>query len=229
MNPFMNVLVRLLGQAAMQQMLSGQGKGGFGSPFGDVHSHSGEAQPDDDSPIDVDAEVVGDDGKTQSQRARESWDASTASVRGNALQGKAPFAASNGYRTACYVLAVCILLAGVAFRIALLVAGNIASLVIAPAVAGFIFGIILGFVGVVVFYRLKQDRLPYRPCDIALLPGLGVLVGYPFLISVLISYLVAFAFMKTRNNGTRLPLMPLLVVLELLQLAIMLALGLIAS
>ena len=101
-NPMMNTLLRMLGQAAVESMMGGQ-RG----------AHQ-QQPPADDSPIDVEAQVLDEDGKTTEERAHERWEKERAHEAEHQLGGEVSCFGSKGYVLATGVTTVLLLLAGVA-------------------------------------------------------------------------------------------------------------------
>lgn len=203
-NPMANLFLRLLGQAAAQTFAdqsrrAGQDGQGYNSPFDEMFS--AEQQAEDDSPIDVEAEVVDEDGKTTSQRAHEQWDAQRAgATAGGALGGEVAFAGSKRYNIATIAIGFALLLCGVIARIYSLVMGNIFSATIVPVALGAIGAIALGFVAAAAIWKIGAWKLPFDGADIVLVFLSAALMGYANLAVALASAAIGALWMKARPN-----------------------------
>lgn len=203
-NPMANLFLRLLGQAAAQTFAdqsrrAAQDDQAYGSPFDSMFA--GEQEPQDDSPIDVEAEVVDEDGKTTSQRAHEQWDAQrTQAAAGGALGGEVTFAGSKRYNVAAIVIGIVLLLGGIAARVYSLVMGNIFSATIVPVALGAIGAIALGFVAAAAIWKIGAWKLPFDGADIVLVFLSAALMGYANLGVALVSAALGAVWMKARPN-----------------------------
>lgn len=217
-NPMANLFLRLLGQAAAQTFAdqsrrASQDGQGYGSPFDSMFA--GEQESTDDSPIDVEAEVVDEDGKTASQRAHEQWDAQrTAAAGGGALGGEVVFAGSKRYNIAAIGIGIALLLCGIAARIYSLVMGNIFSATIVPVALGAIGAIILGFAAAAALWKIGAWKLPFDGADIVLVFLSAALMGYANLAVALVSAVLGTLWMKARPNK-KLPFFGIYLVLGL--------------
>lgn len=203
-NPMANLFLRLLGQAAAQTFAdesrrASQGGAPGASPFDSMFG--GEQVPQDDSPIDVEAEVIDEDGKTATRRAHEQWDAQRTQAAGSAaLGGEVAFAGSKRYNVAAIVVGFVLLLGGIAARIYSLVMGNIFSATIVPVALGAIGALVLGFVAAAAIWKIGSWKLPFDGADIVLVFLSAALMGYANLPVALISAGVGALWMKTRPN-----------------------------
>lgn len=202
-NPMANILFRLLGQAAARSFAeesrraAGESQG-YSSPFDDMF---GTSQPQqDDTPINVEAEVVDEDGTTEKQRARKRWDKEREQTEGHQLGGEVVFAGSKGYNTAVAVITVLLFIAGIASRIYSLVMGNIFSATIVPVALGAIAGIIMTIIGSALIWKKGAWKLPFDSIDLALAFFSAVLMGYMNLPCALIAALIGALYMKVAPN-----------------------------
>lgn len=203
-NPMANLFLRLLGQAAAQTFADqsrrgAQGGQEYGSPFDSMFADAQEAE--DDSPIDVEAEVVDEDGKTDSQRAHEQWDAQRAATGPSAaLNGEVVFAGSKRYNIAAIAIGIALLLAGIVARVYSLVMGNIFSATIVPVALGVIGALALGFVAAAAIWKVGAWKLPFDGADIVLVFLSAALMGYANLAIALVSAAAGALWMKARPN-----------------------------
>lgn len=202
-NPMANILFRLLGQAAARSFAeesrraAGESQG-YSSPFDDMF---GTSQPQqDDTPIDVEAEVVDEDGTTEKQRAHKRWDDEREQTEGHQLDGEVVFAGSKGYNTAVAVITVLLFIVGVASRIYSLVMGNIFSATVVPVALGAIGGILMTIIGSALIWKKGAWKLPFDSTDLALVFFSAVLMGYMNLPCALIAALIGALYMKAAPN-----------------------------
>ena len=202
-NPMANILFRLLGQAAAQGFANESRRAAsesqqYASPFDEMFG--GDQTPQDDAPIDVEAEVIGDDGKTEKDRAHESWDAKRKANTANQLSGEVMFAGSKSYSIAIGVISALLLIAGIAARIYTLIMGQIFSATIVPVALGALAGIVMAFIAAAMLWKLGSWKVPFDAADPALVFLSAALMGYANLPCALIASVIGAIYMKARPN-----------------------------
>ena len=199
-NPLAGILFRLLGQAAASEF-SKQAQGGTGGaqntadPFGDMFGGMGAQQ--DDSPIDVDAEVIDEDGTSQTRKAYDAQEAKRKTAAAHQLSGAVVFEGSKKYNISVAIISFVLLLAGAALRLYSLVMGNIFSSVVVPVALGAIAGFILAVIGVVLIWRKGASSMPFAGIDLLLVFVSAAAMGYANLVPTAISLAICFAYLKS--------------------------------
>ncbi|MGN0072474.1 MAG: hypothetical protein ACI36W_01535 [Coriobacteriales bacterium] len=202
-NPMMNILLRMLGQAAVEQMMGGQ-------------RQAPQQAADDDTPIDVEAQVVDDEGKTREERAHERWEQERAQEASHQLQGEVTFFASKGYVLATGIATVLLLLAGVVLRVYSLIMGNIFSMTIVPVVLGVLAALALMLVAALLMWRMGPDKVPFCEVDLVMVFFSAALMGWGNLLPAIAAALLCWAFMKAAN-GKRAPFFAVFLVVGAVQ------------
>ena len=202
-NPMANILFRLLGQAAARNFAEESRRAagdsqGYSSPFDDMFDTSQPVQ--DNTPIDVEAEVVDEDGTTERQRVHAKWDADRERESGHQLGGEVVFAGSKQYNTAVAIITVLLFITGVVSRIYSLVMGNIFSITIVPVVLGAIAGLAMSFIGSALIWRKGAWKLPFDGIDLALVFFSAALMGYANLPCAIIATIIGALYMKAAPN-----------------------------
>lgn len=207
-NPMMNILLRILGQAAMESMMGGK------------RGPQQHQAPEDDSPIDVEAQVLDDDGKTKEERARERWEQERAQEASHQLSGETTFFASKGYVLATGITTVLLLLAGVVLRIYSLVMGNIFSMTIVPVVLGVLAALAMMLAASLLMWRMGADKVPFCEVDLVMVFFSAALMGWGNLLPALAAALLCWAFMKA-SKGKRAPFFAVFLVIGAIQFAVL--------
>lgn len=199
-NPFMSILLNMLGQA-MADQARGKGRAQNPQPDNPYVTYS----VDDEEPIDVEAEVVDSSGKTATQRARDAWDKERKSSAGHALSGATSFAGSKNYNILVVIACVLLVLDGAAYRVYSLVMGNIFSATIVPVALGAIVGIVIGLAGAATMIRFGQEKVPFFGVDLVLVFFSAVLMGWGLIFPAFIAALICLAAMKLSKTSKKIP------------------------
>lgn len=194
-NPMMNILIRILGQAAAESFAGGRPGQGAG-PFAQA--------PQDDSPIDVEAQVVDEDGKTEEERRREAWHQEQRDKATRQLQGEVSFLGSKTYILITGILTLVLLLAGVVLRVYSLVMGNIFSMTIVPVVLGVLAALVMMLVASLLMWRRGVDRVPFCEVDLLMVFFSAALMGWGNLVPALGAAAIGWGYMAA-SKGKRLP------------------------
>lgn len=194
-NPMMNILIRILGQAAAESFAGGRPGQGAG-PFAQA--------PQDDSPIDVEAQVVDEDGKTEEERRREAWHQEQRDKATRQLQGEVSFLGSKTYILITGILTLVLLLAGVVLRVYSLVMGNIFSMTIVPVVLGVLAALVMMLVASLLMWRRGVDRVPFCEADLLMVFFSAALMGWGNLVPALGAAAIGWGYMAA-SKGKRLP------------------------
>ena len=188
-NPMASIFLRLLGQAAA-------------ASFADQSQRNASAsQQEDDTPIDVEAQVVDEDGKTASDRAHDQWDANRKQTQGHELGGKAVFAGSKSYNIACGVISILVLIAGIVLRIYSLIMGQIFSATVVHVALGAIGAAVMAFAAGAAIWKLGAWKLSFDVADTALVFLSAALMGYANLPCALIAAAVGALWMRVKKDG----------------------------
>lgn len=190
-NPMMNILLRILGQAAAEQMMGGA-------------RQAYQQTPADDSPIDVEAQVLDDDGKTKEERAHERWEKERSREASHQLGGETTFFASKGYVLATGIATFVLLVLGVVMRVYSLVMGNIFSMTIVPVVLGVLAALAMMLAASLLMWRLGPDKVPFCEVDLVMVFFSAALMGWGNLLPALAAALLCWGFMKAAH-GKRAP------------------------
>ncbi len=225
-NPFLNILMRMMGQAVagqFSQQRNNQESSSQGFPFDELFGSQGAQQAaDDDSPINVEAEVADIGGKSQRQRAHEVWDKQRKAQSGAAaLSGTVSFAGSKNYHILVGVICVLLLLGGVVARIYSLVMGCIFSSVVVPVALGAIAGILLGLGGALAMWKLGQAKVPFFGIDLVLVFCSCTLMGWGLLLPTIAAALVCLAAKKLSREGRPFPFLVPYAVVACVQFALL--------
>ncbi len=213
-NPMASLFLRLLGQAAAASFAEQSRKGADAAqdPF---YNGAYGTQVQDDEPIDVEAEVVDDQGKTAKQRAHERWSSEQQKTAGHQLGGDVVFAGSKGYNKAVLALCALCLVAGIALRVYSLVMGQIFSATVVPVALGALGGAVLAFAGGAAIWKIGAWKLPFDGADLALVFFSAALMGYANLPCALIASAIGACYMKA--TGTKkLPFFALFIVIAII-------------
>lgn len=194
-NPMMNILIRILGQAAAESFAGGRPGQGAG-PFAQA--------PQDDSPIDVEAQVVDEDGKTEEERRREAWHQEQRDKATRQLQGEVSFLGSKTYILITGILTLVLLLAGVVLRVYSLVMGNIFSMTIVPVVLGVLAALVMMLVASLLMWRRGVDRVPFCEVDLLMVFFSAALMGWGNLVPALGAAAIGWGYMAA-SKGKPLP------------------------
>ncbi len=223
-NPFLNILMRMMGQAVagqFSQQRCKQDGNGQGFPFDEAFGSQTTQQPEDDSPINVEAEVADVDSKTQRQRAHEAWDKQRKAQGGaSALSGAVSFAGSKNYHILVGVICVLLLLGGVVARIYSLVMGCIFSSVVVPVALGAIAGILLGLGGALAMWKHGQAMVPLFGIDLVLVFCSCTLMGWGLLLPAIAATLVCLAAKKLSKESKPFPFLVPYAIVACLQFAL---------
>ncbi|MBS7406604.1 MAG: hypothetical protein KIG15_03010 [Coriobacteriales bacterium] len=207
-NPMMNILLRILGEAAAQSLGGRPGQGGGPSPFSQA--------PQDDSPIDVEAQVVDEDGKTEEERRREAWRQEQRDKAARQLQGEVSFLGSKTYILITGILTLVLLLAGVALRVYSLVMGNIFSMTVVPVVLGVLAALVMMLVASLLMWRRGVDRVPFCEVDLVMVFFSAALMGWGNLLPALGAAAIGWGYMAA-SKSKRLPFFVPFIVIASLQ------------
>ena len=206
-NPMMNILLRMLGQAAVESMMGGQ-RGAYQQ----------QQPPADDSPIDVEAQVLDEEGKTTEERAHERWEKERAHETEHQLGGEVSFFGSKGYVLATGVTTVLLLLAGVALRVYSLVMGHIFSVTVVPVVLGVLAALAMMLAASLLMWRLGPEKLPFCEVDLVMVLLSAPLMGWGNLLPALGAALIGWGLMKALK-GKRAPFFAIYLVIAAVQFA----------
>ena len=208
-NPMMNILIRILGQAAAESFAGSRpGQGAGAGPFGQV--------PQDDSPIDVEAQVVDEDGKTEEERRREAWHQEQRDKAARQLQGEVSFLGSKKYILLTGIITLLLLIAGVALRVYSLVMGNIFSMTVVPVVLGVLAALVMMLVASLLMWRRGVDRVPFCEVDLVMVFFSAALMGWGNLLPALGAAAIGWGYMAA-SKGKRLPFFVPFIVIAALQ------------
>lgn len=211
-NPFLSILMRMVGQAAADQFSQNRNEqdssnnSDQGFPFDGLFGSQNSSQEQDNSPIDVEAQVVDDDGKTQAQHVHEKWDKQRkVSSKTAALSGRVSFAGSKNYHILVGAVSALLFLGGIVARIYSLVMGCIFSSVVVPVALGALAGIATGLGGALAMWKLGQGKVPFFGIDLVLIFCSCTLMGWGLLLPALIAALVCFAAKQLSKEGKPFP------------------------
>ena len=210
-NPMMNILIRILGQAAAESFAGGRPGQGAG-PFAQA--------PQDDSPIDVEAQVIDEDGKTEEERRREAWRQEQRDKAERQLQGEVSFLGSKKYILITGIITLLLLIAGVVLRVYSLVMGNIFSMTVVPVVLGVLAARVMMLVASLLMWRRGVDRVPFCEVDLVMVFFSAALMGWGNLLPALGAAAVCWGYMAA-SKGKRLTFFVPFVVIAVLQFALL--------
>ena len=210
-NPMMNILIRILGQAAAESFAGGRPGQGAG-PFAQA--------PQDDSPIDVEAQVVDEDGKTEEERRREAWRQEQRDKAERQLQGEVSFLGSKKYILITGIITLLLLIAGVVLRVYSLVMGNIFSMTVVPVVLGVLAALVMMLVASLLMWRRGVDRVPFCEVDLVMVFFSAALMGWGNLLPALGAAAIGWGYMAA-SKGKRLPFFAPFIVIAALQFALL--------
>lgn len=194
-NPMMNILIRILGQAAAESFAGGRPGQGAG-PFAQA--------PQDDSPIDVEAQVIDEDGKTEEERRHEAWRQEQRDKAERQLQGEVSFLGSKKYILITGIITLLLLIAGVVLRVYSLVMGNIFSMTVVPVVLGVLAALVMMLVASLLMWRRGVDRVPFCEVDLVMVFFSAALMGWGNLVPALGAAAIGWGYMAA-SKGKRLP------------------------
>lgn len=205
-NPMMNILFQILGQAAVQGM-AGQ-------------TAAQQQNPDDDTPIDVEAQVVDDDGRSAAERTYERAERQRVQQAEHQLAGEVSYFGSKGYVLATGVITALLAVCGIVLRIYTLVMGNIFSQTIVPVVLGILAALVMMLAASLLMWRRGKEGVPFCEVDLVMVFFSALLMGWGNLLPAVGAALLGAAYMAARK-GKRMPFYAPFLVIAALQFALL--------